>query len=110
MSVQNFQIDRGRTYDIAVTVSGIGSWTDLSAKMYIRKWGGSGSPDLTLTGSINEETDVITFPVTATNSASLSKGNYGHEVVIYKGDKTIVYQPLTGNILVNETIVVDPTA
>jgi hypothetical protein len=110
MSVQDFQIEKGRVYDITVTVTGIGDWTDLIAKMYWRKRRTSGTPDLTLAGSINIGTSVITFPVTAANSASLDKGHYEHEVVIYNASKTIVYAPLTGEILVNEPIVEDPTA
>ena len=110
MSVQDFQIEQGRTYDIAVTVSGIGDWTDLIAKMYWRVRRTSGTPDLTLTGSINESTSVVTFPVTAANSVGLTRGHYEHEVVIYKADKTIVYAPLDGEILVTTPIVKDPTA
>jgi hypothetical protein len=110
MANQDFNIKRGRVYDILVTVSGIGSWTDLIMKMYIRKKWSSSTPDLTLTGSVNESTSVITFPITAAQSAGLDVETYKQEVVIYKADKTVVYDPIDGNVNVNDAIVVDPTA
>lgn len=109
MSTQDFEIKRGRAYDIVVTVSGIGDWTGLFSKMYWRENNRYGGQDLTLPGTISGVNNTITFPITAAISSSVDAGNYNHEVVIYNAGGTIVYAPLDGNIKVTTPIVEDPT-
>ena len=109
MSVQNFEIERGRTYDITVEVSGVGSWTDLLSKMYWRGNNRYGSPDVELDGVINDSANTIIYSITAAISSAIDAGSYKHEVVIYKADKIIVYAPLKGDVKVTTPIVEDPT-
>lgn len=108
MATYIYRIKKGRTYNLIVVVSGIGDWTGLLSKLYMRD-AASGDPDLTLVGSINDDNNTITYPITAANSSSLALGVYNFEIVIYNADKSIVYAPIEGLIIVNDTLKEDPT-
>lgn len=106
--IENLRIEQGRSGSVVVTITGVTDWTGIVAKLFAAASYGS-SPVMTLTGSINDQTDVVTFDYSHSDTKELSLKRYYYEVVLYKADKSEVKTSTIGILTVDPVIVVDPT-
>jgi hypothetical protein len=105
---QNFSIEKGRTGNIVVTVTGVSSWTGINAKLFATDV--KGNPILmTLIGTIDAPNNKITFPYLYADTANITQDNLYYEVVIYKTDKTYVKTTDYGLINLETGVKLDPT-
>ena len=88
-SLNNLTIDNYRSSDIEITVSGIDSWDNISAKMYIST-GKNTTPIITVNGTINNHSGIVSFSLVPTDFENLTLSSYIYECVIYNVDKTFV--------------------
>jgi len=105
----NFTIRKGRTGTIILTVTGVSSWTDLKAKLIASKTNG-GIINISLTGVIDAENNIITFTYTHDTTKGLAVYNYYYEIVLYKEDKTYLKSINYGLIYIEDVVKIDPVS
>jgi hypothetical protein len=108
--IKNFKIEKARVGTIRVTVSGVTDWTGLSAKLIAGNNYEETDPEISLSGSINPATNIITFflDFEDTDSLIVDDALY-YEVVIYNSDKSVLANCTMGTITVNPVVKIDPT-
>ena len=108
MIIDDINIQRSRTGEVITTVDTVTDWTNLNAKMYIAEDFG-GTPIVTLDGSIDDQTNEITFGYDTEDTALLTEDRYVYEIVVYDSGKIFVQTVNEGTVFVVSVIKSDPT-
>lgn len=100
-------MQRSRTGEIEVTVFDVSDWTGLSAALYVAK-DSDETVVFVLEGTIDEETNKITFSYKTTDTVLLVENRYLYEVVLYNDARTVVQTTTSGVVFVEPILQVTP--
>ena len=102
--MSTISIKQGDALNVVETISGLGSLSGYSAKLYIHKKDGT-EIDV-ITGTINDL--VITYAIKNEDSKIFPVGVHDFETKIFNASD-LVYTPSKGLIIIGNTLVNDPS-
>lgn len=108
MSDNSFVIEKGRTGQIKVLVTGVTDWIGMKAKFAAIKKG-SLTAELVLVGDIDTVNDWVVFDYTHTDTVDMPIGTYNFEAILYIDNKSFIKNTVTGTLTVKNTVLEDPT-
>lgn len=108
-TIENISIEKARTIDLVITVTGIDDWTGLLSKLYVSSTFETTSPIISKVGNIDTENNQITFSLEYSDTSILDAKAYIYEVVVYNASKQFVRNTNKGQIEIIDVIKKDPT-
>jgi hypothetical protein len=101
-------IDKGRTGTIELIVTGLPDLEGLLFKFFAVKTLGDAT-EIELEGTLDSDTETITFGYDYTTTKDLETGSYYYEIVTYTANKSYIRTVNIGLLKVIDVVQIDPT-
>ena len=105
---QNFEIEKGRSGTIVVTVTGVDDWTDILAR-FTASFTYLGTVLIELDGAIDESSNEVSFNYDYEDIVAITQRQLHYEVTLYKEDLSYIKNCTYGIITMRSVVDIDPT-